>query len=538
VTSDNDLPSVEGLHEGDSGDEVRRVQRYLERFGYLDSAHLDGFGVARDRAAAPAATEGAFDQNTTTALRAFQEKFGLPVTGVLDHDTLQLMSQPRCGFPDVAEYVLPGTKWDTNSLTYGFSEFTPDLTEAEIRAAVTQAFGLWEAVSPLPFTEAPSGTTPDIVIRFVPNDHGDTPFGSNLAHAFYPTTFTALGGDSHFNEAYVWSVSLPPSGIDLVTVAGHEFGHALGLAHTTAFGALMLPFYGGPHRYLHADDIGGIQILYIGWEDLGGISTDGVAVSSWGLSRIDCFAVGVDRAVWHRPWQNSAWGAWESLGGELYSAPAAVSWGPDRIDIFALGGDRAVWHKAWYGSSWSGWEDLGGFWTDGVAVCSSGVDRLDCFTVGTDRAVWHKAWDGSSWSNWESLGGQIYSAPAAVSYKYWPDRIDVFGLGANRAVQHQVWDGSVWSGWEDLGGFSTEGVGASGWSAGSDPSLPTNLDCFTVGTDKAIWHRKWDGTTWSAWESLGAEAYSAPAAVSRTSRTDICFLGANRQVLHMLYPPL
>jgi peptidoglycan hydrolase-like protein with peptidoglycan-binding domain len=125
VTSDNDLPSVEGLHEGDSGDEVRRVQRYLERFGYLDSAHLDGFGVARDRAAAPAATEGAFDQNTTTALRAFQEKFGLPVTGVLDHDTLQLMSQPRCGFPDVAEYVLPGTSGTRTPLRTGLVSSRP-----------------------------------------------------------------------------------------------------------------------------------------------------------------------------------------------------------------------------------------------------------------------------------------------------------------------------------------------------------------------------------------------------------------------------
>jgi Matrixin/Putative peptidoglycan binding domain len=307
MTTDDDLPRAEGLHEGDSGEDVRRLQSYLEKFGYLDSPRLEEYGVPRERVAAPAAAEGTFDQNTATALRVFQEKFGLPVTGVLDQETLQLMSQPRCGFPDVAEYVLVGSKWDTNSITYGFSEFTPDLTEAEIRAAVTQAFALWEAVSPLSFTEAPAGTTPDIVIRFAAGEHGDgLPFDGPsgvFAHAFFPppSLAGALAGDSHFDEAEFWSVNLPPAGIDLVTLAAHEFGHAVGLAHSSFPGALMYPFYTGPHRYLHADDIDGIQLHYA-WEDLGGFWTDGVGVSSWALNRLDCFAVGLDRAMWHKAW--------------------------------------------------------------------------------------------------------------------------------------------------------------------------------------------------------------------------------------------
>jgi hypothetical protein len=331
------------------------------------------------------------------------------VTGVLDQATIQLMAQPRCGFPDVAEYALAGSKWDTNSITYGFSEFTPDLTEAEIRAAVTQAFGLWEAASPLSFTEAPAGTTPDIVIRFAAGEHGDgLPFdgvGGVFAHAFFPNPWLAgpLAGDSHFDEAEAWSVNLPPAGIDLVTLAAHEFGHAVGLAHSTVSGALIYPFYNGPQRHLHADEIGGIQLHYA-WEDLGGISTDGVGVSSWALNRLDCFAVGIDRAMWHKAWNGSTWSAWENRGGEFYSAPAAVCWGPNRIDVIALGGDRSVWHLAWDGSSWSGWEDLGGFWTDGVGISSWSANRLDCFAVGTDRALWHKAWDGIGWSGWESSG--------------------------------------------------------------------------------------------------------------------------------------
>jgi hypothetical protein len=49
MTTDDDLPRAEGLHEGDSGDEVRRLQSYLEKFGYLDSPRLEEYGVPRRR---------------------------------------------------------------------------------------------------------------------------------------------------------------------------------------------------------------------------------------------------------------------------------------------------------------------------------------------------------------------------------------------------------------------------------------------------------------------------------------------------------
>jgi hypothetical protein len=69
MTSDNDLPSVEGLHEGDSGDEVRRVQRYLERFGYLESANLDGFEVPREMALR-------WQRQRARSIRTLPQRFG------------------------------------------------------------------------------------------------------------------------------------------------------------------------------------------------------------------------------------------------------------------------------------------------------------------------------------------------------------------------------------------------------------------------------------------------------------------------------
>jgi peptidoglycan hydrolase-like protein with peptidoglycan-binding domain len=356
ITQEKDyVPVTAGLAEGDSGDEVERLQRYLSAFGYLRSEALERVGVRADAAVAAPERDGVFDENTREALVRFQEFNGLPVTGELDRASLALMARPRCGFPDapLAEFTLQGSKWNKTALTYGFQNFTPDLTQAQVRAAISQAFALWAAVTPLTFTEVPVGNNPDIVIRFVAGDHGDdSPFdGASgiLAHAFFPPPGGGpFAGDTHFDEAEPWSVNLPPSGVDLVTVAAHEFGHALGLAHSTTPGALMAPFYTGAHRNLEADDVGGIRALYgakskwSAWESLGGVLTSAPDVSSWASGRLDGFVRGTDNALWHKWWNGSVWSGWESLGGVLSSGPAAVSWGPNRIDVFVRGTDNAL----------------------------------------------------------------------------------------------------------------------------------------------------------------------------------------------------
>src|SRR5918998_877771 len=128
---------------------------------------------------------------------------------------------------------------------------------------------------------------------------------------------------------------------------------------------------------------------------------------------------------------------WESLGGVLTSDPDAVSWVFGRIDVFARGTDRALWHK-WYDGGWSDWESLGGVLTSAPGVASWSFGRLDVFVRGTDRALWHKWYDGG-WSDWESLGGVLRSDPDAVSWG--EQRIDVFVRGTDDALWHKWYDG-------------------------------------------------------------------------------------------------
>jgi peptidoglycan hydrolase-like protein with peptidoglycan-binding domain len=139
------VPTQTGATRGSRGVNVRRLQNYLERFGYLDSTLLHETGVTSAMAQPPPETLGTFDEQTEEALRMFQRFVGLPMTGELDQATLDKMQQDRCGNLDVAPqipsgYVLSGCKWDTNNLRYALENFTADLTQNQIRSAMSSAF--------------------------------------------------------------------------------------------------------------------------------------------------------------------------------------------------------------------------------------------------------------------------------------------------------------------------------------------------------------------------------------------------------------
>ena len=88
-----------------------------------------------------------------------------------------------------------------------------------------------------------------------------------------------------------------------------------------------------------------------GWESLGGIILEEPECVSWSSNRIDCFARGTDRAMWHRWWDGSSWGGWESLGGIILDPPSCTAWGPNRIDCFARGRRPALITARWSGAT-------------------------------------------------------------------------------------------------------------------------------------------------------------------------------------------
>ncbi|NWU36757.1 MMP18 protein, partial [Hylia prasina] len=206
------------------------------------------------------------NQSIAERIKAMQKFFRLPITGKLDKQTEDIMTMPRCGLPDVAEYqTFSGSpKWGKTDLTYKILSRTPDLPRSKVDDAIKRALMVWSDVTPLTFRRVHLGQA-DIEILFARGEHGDGypfdgPYGT-LAHAFQPGD--GRGGDAHFDEDEKWSET--DKDINLFLVAAHEFGHSLGLDHSDVNGSLMYPIYSyqNPKTFkLPADDRKGIQALY------------------------------------------------------------------------------------------------------------------------------------------------------------------------------------------------------------------------------------------------------------------------------------
>uniref|UniRef100_A0A7M4EY68 ShKT domain-containing protein n=1 Tax=Crocodylus porosus TaxID=8502 RepID=A0A7M4EY68_CROPO len=141
--------------------------------------------------------------------------------------------------------------------------------------AIAAAFCVWSDVSPLRFRRPPPVQPADIPIGFYTFNHTDCwssllhrcfdGLKGELAHAFLPPR-----GESHFDNHEFWILGRSrfswKQGVwmnNLVQVAAHEIGHALGLWHSQDFHALMRPnaTYSRTRR-ISQDDVWAVQRLY------------------------------------------------------------------------------------------------------------------------------------------------------------------------------------------------------------------------------------------------------------------------------------
>ena len=91
------------------------------------------------------------------------------------------------------------------------------------------------------------------------------------------------------------------------------------------------------------------------------------------------------------------------------------------------------------------------------------------------------------------IPGLARPAPAGPVVSWGADRIDAFVIGTDRALWHKSWDGSSWGpsaiDYEYMGGICMSEPEVAAWG-------PNRLDAFVIGTDRALWHKWWDGSSW------------------------------------------
>ena len=86
---------------------------------------------------------------------------------------------------------------------------------------------------------------------------------STLASAYMPPSVNnfSVAGDFHFNTGQTFNIN---NAYHLFTVATHEFGHSLGLHHSSVSSSQMYSIYNGIKNALATDDINGIRSIYGG----------------------------------------------------------------------------------------------------------------------------------------------------------------------------------------------------------------------------------------------------------------------------------
>ena len=177
------------------------------------------------------------------------------------HFLFETLEDRRC----LASVGWDGPGQGSADLKYYIGSIPSTLDRSLVEGAIEQALHVWSSVADVTFTKTN-----------VPNQDRALDFsftsidGANgtLAQAYLPSdvNHSRIAGDVQFDSAEAWEVgnAQGSAAFDLVLVAVHEIGHALGVEHSQVPGAVMDASVSAQQSFtaLAADDVDAVLALY------------------------------------------------------------------------------------------------------------------------------------------------------------------------------------------------------------------------------------------------------------------------------------
>jgi hypothetical protein len=252
-----------------------------------------------------------------------------------------------------------------------------------------------------------------------------------------------------------------------------------------------------------------------------------IAACSTGDGRVHLLARGPEGELLHGKLCEGEWSGFACIGLPAMSggvvpvpmglagAPTACSRERGRMDVFAPGADGDLLQANWDESGFTEFGSLGRVAPDrrgmpdmpvsgALSACSCGNRRMAVFTRGVAGDLLCKWWNGTSWSPFASLGapqeddvfypGNLRMVPLSgppVACGGGSALLDVFARGGSGDLLHKRWDGKTWTEFESLGmPFSTD---ASTPVPFTGTSLACawgryQLDVFALGADGTLYN--------------------------------------------------
>jgi len=198
------------------------------------------------------------------------------------------------------------------------------------------------------------------------------------------------------------------------------------------------------------------------------------------------------------------------------------------MDVFAVGSAGALLHATWDERGFGEFESLGGIEsgqgrsepvTGAIAACACGPRAMAVLTRGPGGDVLLKWWNGTRWSGFESLGApqepdatypavqravRLASAPIACGRP--APRLDVFARGPRGDLLYKRWEGGSWSGFESLGWPSSAHTGVR------IPLTGISMTCAWGGDHLHVLARGADGNLHGVALPASAESRATPRA--------------------------